>query len=62
MKKSGSTSSKEFLFDSIKAIFGFWDRQFGNIVFLDFSRGEARPMLRGPRGQGKTHLNPREAS
>jgi len=35
-EKVGQYTSKEFLFDSIKAIFGFWDRRFGNIVFLDF--------------------------
>jgi len=39
-EKVGQYTSKEFLFDSIRAIFGFWDRQFGNIIFLDFVRAE----------------------
>ena len=39
-EKVGQYTSKEFLFDSIKAIFSFWDRRFGNIVFLDFVRAE----------------------
>jgi len=39
-EKVGQYASKEFLFESIKAIFSFWDRRFGNIVFLDFVRAE----------------------
>jgi len=35
-EKIGQYTSKELLFDSIRAIFSFWDRRFGNIVFLDF--------------------------
>ena len=40
-EKVGQYTSKEFLFNSIKAIFSFWDRWFGNIVFLDFVRAES---------------------
>jgi len=40
-EKVGQYYSKDFLFDSIKAIFNFWDRRFGNIVFLDFVRAES---------------------
>lgn len=39
-EKVGQYTSKEFLFESIKALFGFWDRRFGNIIFLDFVRAE----------------------
>ena len=39
-EKIGQYVSKELLFDSIKALFGFWDRRFGNIVFLDFIEAE----------------------
>ena len=39
-EKVGQYTSKEFLFDSTKALFGLWDRHFGNIVFLDFIAAE----------------------